>query len=592
MKTDNYRITQYTIQSILNYVENSQIAIPEIQRPFVWKGKEVRDLIDSLYEGYPIGYLIIWQNSQVKLKNFGRGGTKKILIDGQQRVTALMAALLGRSVLDEGYQSVKIRIGFNPYAKEGEDQFAVTDESIENDPLWISDISLLFRKDFSYRQFEKEYKAKNPDVDITALDGKIDRLRSIMKNQIGIIELSFMLDIDTVSEIFIRINLQGKPLNQEDFVMSKIAVNEQYQGDDIRNCIDYFCHLMKEPSFYDTLRQNEAEFIQSEYGQSLAWTKEGVSDLYVPSYTDVLKVVMIRSFGRSKVGELVGLLSGRAKGSRVISEKRIEEAFASLGEGVLAFVKKENFEGYTNALKKAGFTGSRLIYSQSLLNYGYAMYLMMVSEGIDPEERDRLMARWMMMSLLTGHYQSSPDSVVNRDCQAVAEQGVKAYLQSIEESELTDQFFETVLPERYASASNRTAPYLAYLAMQNVRKAPSLYDASASTAELYLTRAEAYQILPKSYLAKLGCKDRAVYGQIANLTYITKDTKTLVRRKAPADYEEDLKEKIGTEQIAATLQANAVPEDIFTVTEENVMAVLEQRRRQMANLVQEYYRGL
>ena len=59
MKSDNYKITQYSVSSILNYVENSQIAIPEIQRPFVWKGEEVRALIDSLYEGYPIGYLIV-----------------------------------------------------------------------------------------------------------------------------------------------------------------------------------------------------------------------------------------------------------------------------------------------------------------------------------------------------------------------------------------------------------------------------------------------------------------------------------------------------------------------------------------------------
>ena len=110
MKSDNYKITQYSVSSILNYVENSQIAIPEIQRPFVWKGEEVRALIDSLYEGYPIGYLIVWQNSQVRVRGFGKGGTKKILIDGQQRVTALMAALLGKEVLDEQYQSCRIRI--------------------------------------------------------------------------------------------------------------------------------------------------------------------------------------------------------------------------------------------------------------------------------------------------------------------------------------------------------------------------------------------------------------------------------------------------------------------------------------------------
>ena len=130
MKSDNYKITQYSVSSILNYVENSQIAIPEIQRPFVWKGEEVRALIDSLYEGYPIGYLIVWQNSQVRVRGFGKGGTKKILIDGQQRVTALMAALLGKEVLDEQYQSCRIRIAFNPLAQTGDERFAVCDEKL------------------------------------------------------------------------------------------------------------------------------------------------------------------------------------------------------------------------------------------------------------------------------------------------------------------------------------------------------------------------------------------------------------------------------------------------------------------------------
>ena len=132
--SDNYKITQYSVNTILGYVENAQIAIPEIQRPFVWKGQEVRDLIDSLYEGYPIGYLIVWQNSQVRLRGFGKGGTKKILIDGQQRVTALMAALRGREVLDAQYRSHRIRIAFYPLADAGEERFAVNDGEYDCKP--------------------------------------------------------------------------------------------------------------------------------------------------------------------------------------------------------------------------------------------------------------------------------------------------------------------------------------------------------------------------------------------------------------------------------------------------------------------------
>ena len=422
MRADNYKITQYSVSSILGYVENSQIAIPEIQRPFVWKGEEVRALIDSLYEGYPIGYLIVWQNSQVRVRNFGKGGTKKILIDGQQRVTALMAALLGKEVLDEQYQSHRIRIAFNPLAGKGEERFAVCDTKHEEDSRWIPDISIFFRRDFSFRQFEKEYKEANPDEDFTPLEESVDTLKEIVKHQVGVIELSFLLDIDVVSEIFIRINLQGKPLNQEDFVMSKISVNEQYGGDYIRNCIDYFCHLLREPSFYQVLQQNETEFFNSEYGKALTWCQNEEQSLYIPSYADVLKVVLISYFGKTRIGDLVHLLSGRDGEKKIFSKKEIskkvsEEAFEKLGAGVKAFVCEENFQGFQKALKKAGYSCSRLLYSQSVLNYCYAMYLLMYRQGIGEKERESLLSKWITMAMITGHYQSGGEYRTKRLCQ-------------------------------------------------------------------------------------------------------------------------------------------------------------------------------
>ena len=581
MKSDNYKITQYSVSSILNYVENSQIAIPEIQRPFVWKGEEVRALIDSLYEGYPIGYLIVWQNSQVRVRGFGKGGTKKILIDGQQRVTALMAALLGKEVLDEQYQSCRIRIAFNPLAQTGDERFAVCDEKHEQDSKWIPDISIFFRRDFSFRQFEKEYKEANPGEDFTPLEESVDTLKEIVKHQVGVIELSFLLDIDVVSEIFIRINLQGKPLNQEDFVMSKISVNEEYGGDYIRNCIDYFCHLLREPSFYQVLQQNETDFFNSEYGQAVAWCQNGEKNLYIPSYADVLKVVLISYFGKVRIGDLVHLLSGRTgekKGltKKEISKKLSEEAFEKLGAGVKAFVCEKNFKGFQKALKKAGYCCSRLLYSQSVLNYCYAMYLLMDRQGIGEEEKESLLARWMTMVMLTGHYQSGGEGTVLKD---------------YANAKLTEEFYDSILPDKFASTTARTAPFLVYVATQCARGVHSLYS-DVTIEELYKNKTESYQILPKTYLAKCGYKTREIYGQVANLTYISKETKDIVKRKAPADYREKLEEIIGRESITASLQENGLTEEIFTAGEKDVTKILADRRKQMALEIKEFYKTL
>ena len=589
---DNYKITQYSVNNILGYVQNSQIAIPEIQRPFVWKGKEVCALIDSLYEGYPIGYLIVWQNSQVRVRGFGKGGTKKILIDGQQRVTALMAALLGQEVLNDSYQSERIRIAFNPIADDSEEHFAVYDESYDEKTEWIKDISVLYKRDFSYRKFEKEYKENNPGKDTSKLEANIDRMKGILKHQVGIIELSFTLDIDVVSEIFIRINLQGKPLNQEDFVMSKISVNEQYDGDRIRNCIDYFCHLLKEPDFIEILNKNEADFMKSEYGQSLAWAGNAYDSMYVPSYADMLKVVMIACFGKSKVGDLVHLLSGKISNRGDVSKKLSKESFDKLGQGVKAFVSEENYKGFHDALKEHGYLCERLLYSQSVLNYSYAMYLKMSMAGIGVEERNRLIARWMTMVLITGHYQSSPESTVIRDCSVIDEEGFASYLTQIEELRLTDDFFTSILPDKYATTTLRTAPFLAYIAAQCAAGDHAMYSVDTTVASLYMDKAESYQILPKAYLEKCGFKTRETYGQAGNITFIPKNVKAIVRRKSPAEYVDKLKEKVSDEVIQNTLAANAIPSNLFDITDVDVENFLLERRRLMAAKVKEYYYSL
>ena len=590
MRADNYKITQYSVSSILGYVENSQIAIPEIQRPFVWKGEEVRALIDSLYEGYPIGYLIVWQNSQVRVRNFGKGGTKKILIDGQQRVTALMAALLGKEVLDEQYQSHRIRIAFNPLAGKGEERFAVCDTKHEEDSRWIPDISIFFRRDFSFRQFEKEYKEANPDEDFTPLEESVDTLKEIVKHQVGVIELSFLLDIDVVSEIFIRINLQGKPLNQEDFVMSKISVNEQYGGDYIRNCIDYFCHLLREPSFYQVLLQNETEFFNSEYGKALTWCQNEEQSLYIPSYADVLKVVLISYFGKTRIVEKSGEEAIKVS-KKEISKKVSEEAFEKLGAGVKAFVCEENFQGFQKALKKAGYSCSRLLYSQSVLNYCYAMYLLMYRQGIGEKERESLLSKWITMAMITGHYQSGGESTVQKDYANAQEEGFASYLAQIEELKLTDEFYNNILPEKFTSTTARTAPFLAYVATQCARGVHSLYS-DVTIEELYKNKTESYQILPKAYLAKCGYKTREIYGQVANLTYISKETKDIIRKKSPVDYKEDLEKAIGIEKICTSLKENGLAETIFTANETDVIQILADRRRQMASEIRDFYKTL
>lgn len=240
-----YTVNQPPVSTLFSWITSGEIAIPEIQRPFVWNATKVRNLLDSLYQGFPVGFLIAWKNPDVRLKDGQTSSGKRILIDGQQRVTALRAALLGEQVVDKDYKRVRIRIAFNPASE----RFEVANSAIRKNPLWIPDVSVLFDPKTNLFSFVNEYCQRNPDLLQDAVFRSIQSLQAINHNQIGLIELDSHLDIETVTEIFIRVNSAGVALNQADFAMSKIAVNEANQGVDLRKQIDYFCHLAVAPSY-------------------------------------------------------------------------------------------------------------------------------------------------------------------------------------------------------------------------------------------------------------------------------------------------------------------------------------------------------
>jgi len=334
MPTHRYSVTPHPIETLLTWVKSGEIAIPEIQRPFVWEATKVRNLLDSLYQGYPIGYLIAWRNPTVRLKDGTPSAGKRILIDGQQRVTALMAALLGREVLTKEYETVKIRIAFHPQ----EERFEVTNSAILKDVTWLPDVSTVFNPSTSVYNLVTDYCVSNSGISQDVVFAKIEKLRSITNNHVGIIELADDLDIETVTEIFIRVNSAGTELSQADFAMSKIAVNETYGGNLLRKAIDYFCHLAVAPEFLPRIESADKAFAGSEFLPQMRWLKDVNDDLYDPTYTDMLRVAFTSEFGRGKLQDLVALLSGRNFETKQFEEVITEESYGKLKKGILAFM--------------------------------------------------------------------------------------------------------------------------------------------------------------------------------------------------------------------------------------------------------------
>ena len=388
MTIQRYSVNQHPIQTLLTWIESNEIAIPEIQRPFVWNAAKVRDFIDSLYCGYPVGYLIAWRNPDIRLKDGTQSTGKRILIDGQQRVTALLAAMLGRQIIDKTYKRGHITIAFHP----GEERFEVTNPAIRRDRGWLADIATVFAPDAKILRLVDTYCEANRDVDKDGIYDRMERLRGIRNNSLGLIELNADLDVETVAEIFVRINSQGVSLNAADFAMSKMAASEKYNGHQLRKCIDYFCHLAIAPQAYGDLAKDD-EFVNTSYFRAMEWLKHEKEDLYDPSYTDMLRVAFTSEFKRGRLEDLVALLSGRNFETRAFEEAIAENSFRRLEGAVLRYMNETNFKQFVMILRSAGFVDVSMIRAQNTVNFAYILYLTLRAQRTDPARIETLVRR-------------------------------------------------------------------------------------------------------------------------------------------------------------------------------------------------------
>ena len=415
MVGEKFTLMQYSVHSILGFIDAQEFVIPEIQRPFVWKRAQIRDLIDSLYKGYPTGYIITWKNPDVKTKDGKTSSGRHVLIDGQQRITALMAAISGLEVLDEDFNKERIKIAFNPLEEDPTKVFAVQDASHLRDKRWIPDISEVFKPDFKLFQFLSNYAKDNNCDDLDALSETIQRLKGLANRQIGVIQLDQSLDIDEVTEIFIRINSKGTPLSQSDFVMSKMAADIEHGGNVLRKVVDYFCHLAVKPDFYSQMTKDQ-EFMSTEYAYKIKWLSKDNEEIYDPDYSDMLRVAFMYSFDRGKLADLVSLLSGRDFKTREFKEEIIDDSYKKLREGILAYINEYNFEQFVLAIKGAGFKSSKLLGSKTSLDFAYTLYLKLLKDSSVPNDQIKsYIQRWFVMSTLTGRYVGSSESIVSRD---------------------------------------------------------------------------------------------------------------------------------------------------------------------------------
>lgn len=590
-----YNVNLYSVQFLLSLIEQDQIAIPEIQRPFVWTSTKVRDLLDSLYQGFPIGYLIGWKNPDIRLKDGTISSGKLILIDGQQRVTALMAALAGKEIVNRHYKKTRIRIAFHPIQR----RFEVFNSAIAKNAAWIPDIAQVFAPTPGLYQIVDAYCSRNPDSSHQEVFESLSSLQSITGNHIGFIELSHDLDIDTVTEIFIRVNSAGVPLNQADFAMSKISVNEEHGGTALRKAIDYFCHLSVQPGFFETVK-NDHDFVNSQYFSRVTWLKNENESLWDPSYTDMLRVAFTSEFHRGRLADLVALLSGRNFETRTYEDEIVEESFRKLSDGVMTFMSETRFKDLIMILKSAGFIDGDLIGSSNAISFAYILYHLLKKKQVVTSEIHRAVRRWFVMSLLTARHSGSFETRFEQDARAIMQsQNPLTYIEAVIEGALSDSFWNVVLPQRMVSSSGNNQFFHIYKAAQIRMGDKGFLSSDFSVKDLIENKSDVHHIFPKSYLQKNGYV-QSQYNQISNYVIAQSEINIAISNREPKSYMQQVCEQLNNgpgryggitseEQLLDNLRQNCIPEMIFTVTHDDYLEFLEQRRRLMATKIRQYF---
>ena len=596
--TQRYAVIPHSISNILSFIRSGEIAIPEIQRPFVWDSTKVRNLLDSLYRGYPVGYLIAWRNPTVRLKDGSRAAGKKILIDGQQRVTALMAAILGHEVLTKDYDRIRIQIAFHPL----EERFEVVNAAIAKDPAWISDVATLFGEHVSQFDLLNDYLRRNPGVDRRAVERSIGELLKIPYNHVGMIELAEDLDIETVTEIFIRVNSAGVTLNQADFAMSKLAADQRYGGPLLRRAIDYFCHAAAEPEFLKKVRKLDPEFVSSEYHACVAWLADAKDDLYEPSYTDLLRVAFTAEFARGRLADLVALLSGRNFETREYEDAIAADTFERLRGGVREFIRQSSFENFVMIVRSAGFVTADLLTSNNALNFAYVVYLRGRRAGLPVPVVERAVRRWLVMSLLRGRYTGVVDTTFDRDIRAIESRGLLEYVEAVCAAELSDGFWTALLPQALQTSSARSPYFQVFKAAQAKAKDTAFLSRDITVYDVLLNHGDVHHVYPKNHLRRAGLKP-ADWNQVANLVVAQTEVNIAISDRNPELYFRELAEQCrggprrfgGIDDRAAlldNLRAHALPECLADGEVPPYPEFLAQRRLLIADRLRRYFDSL
>ncbi|HBT99772.1 MAG TPA: hypothetical protein DEA60_01670 [Thermotoga naphthophila] len=578
-----FKKVDYSVGGLLENIDSGEIGLPDIQRPFVWDTTRVRDLFDSMYRGYPIGTLLFWENgSPGEHRTIGTGTKRRVprllVVDGQQRLTALYAVMKGVRIVDKNFDHKRLRIAFNPL----EEKFEVTNTSIERDPTWIADISILWQEGFRLYDFifnfmkRLEERRGLNEEERQRIPQAIQKLVNLVNYPMTALEISASATEEQVSEIFVRINSRGRTLNQADFILTLMSVF----WDEGRKELEEFCRQTKYPP---------TDNRPSPY-----------NPYFNPQPDQLLRVDVVLAFRRARLEYVYSILRGKDLQTGEFSPERRDEQFDRLEKAQKEVLNLQNWHDFLKVIKRAGYIHHSLITSEMALVYTYSLWLIGKQDfGLDQHTLRDLMARWFFMSSLTSRYSSSAETRMEQDLTLIrgcssSEEFVRTLEQEIS-AVLTNDYWNVTLPNELATASARNPGQYAFFAALCLLDAPVLYssmkvrDLLDPTSQPHRSALERHHLFPRKYLEKLGIKDNHDINQVANFALVEWHDNVEIGDRPPSDYAPEYERRFPPDKLTEMYWYHALPEGWYNM---DYWTFLEERRRRMAEIIRKGFESL
>jgi len=570
------------ISSLIEDIDMGKIGLPELQRPFVWPNVNVRDLFDSLYRGYPAGFLLFWKTGvDAGLKNIGTSAKQSVpelaIVDGQQRLTSLYAVVKGMEVLRSNFKKERIQIAFNPLSG----RFDVADAAIKKDRAFIPDISVLWAPDFKAGAFRKAFLKQLTEVrEITEdeeeqIEDAIDSLRNLTNYTFVALTLDSSVDEETIAEVFVRINGKGKALNQADFIMTLMSV------------------------FWDEGRMQLENFalnatVPSE-GQASPF-----NHFIKPSPDQMLRATVGVALKRARLKNVYGALRGKDASTGLDNPEKRDGQFGLMQDAQAAVLKLANWHHFLDSLKLAGYRGQKMVSSETAIIYSYVVYLIGIRDyGIDRQEMRQAIAQFYFMSAMTGRYTSSPETRFEADLAQLRDlDSADAFLtklRNICDTTLTNDYWEITLPSQLATSASRSPTLFAYQAALIMLDAPALFSplkiAAMVDPAIKGTKSalEQHHLFPRGHLEEQGIHDLKQINQIANFAPVEWPKNIKIGKQAPSAYVPEIDARLTASERERLYDLHALPHLWWEMPYEEFLV---ERRLRMAKVVRRAWEQL